>query len=257
MNNKKIDWTDFRVLHTYSKNQVFFGDDYKKHNRISSKEFLEWAKIELENCNKDIETRMLFNIITNVKRAIDSKCESILYMFGYKENINAKNYPEIKEYLNGEGAVIINLISNLTGLNVIIVDEVRRLRNTIEHDYISPSLEDAKRAVSVAELFTMAIDSIINNISYSIEISSRKFEDSITIQLFKSIDNNDEFTFIYVDDEKFNPKQKEYFELLNILITGYYSKCPKLFGYDCDIRHIKYKEYYNEDDIFFEEDRNI
>lgn len=103
--------------------------------------------------------------------AIDCKCKNILNKFGYVKELNEKNYPDIKEYFKGESAPIITLISNLTDLNLIIVDEVRELRNILEHEFKIPKIEEVKRAVSVAELFILAINYKIINTLYYIEIS--------------------------------------------------------------------------------------
>lgn len=55
---------------------------------------------------------------------------------------------------------------------------------------------------------------------------------------------------IFVDDTKFDSNTKEYYSLLNVLITGNYKKLPALFN--CKFP-LKYKEYYDEDNIYFDE----
>lgn len=251
LENVKIDWTEFRVVHRYDKHCVFFDTKNITKDIISAEKYLSWAKAGLENDDIDEESRV--NIISHVKRAIDCKCEEILKKFGYKEEINEKNYPKLKEYFKGESAPIINFISKLMDLNIIIIDEVRKLRNITEHDYLIPDIEDVKRAVSVAELFIIAIDSKVRDVSYYIEIESRKYEgNQIRIHLVKG--NFESSPVIYVNSNKIGCNEKEYFKLLNILITGSYKKLPELFKCNSPLKYINYKEYIEDEFIFFEED---
>lgn len=255
MDNIKIDWTNFKILHSYDKHQVFFESEYMEHDTITAEEYFKWAKSSMGVIEEDFDIKTGIEIIANSKRAIDCKCESILHKFGYVKDINEKNYPQIKEYFKGESAPIITLISNLTDLNLIIVDEVRKLRNILEHEFKCPTIEQVRRAVSTAELFLLAINYKISNTSYYIEISSNKSDDIVRINLTKS-DEEDLFkaqSVIYVNDTEFNPSTNEYYRLLNILITGNYKKLPALFNCNCSLKHIKYKEYYDEDDMYFDE----
>ena len=59
---------------------------------------------------------------------------------------------------------------------------------------------------------------------------------------------------IYVNSNKIGCNEKEYFKLLNILITGSYKKLPELFKCNSPLKYINYKEYIEDEFIFFEED---
>lgn len=255
----KIDWTNFSVLHEYSKSEMFFFKDVSlsdKSNSVMAEQYFVWANNDLLKNTDNLDAKTRIGIVANVKRAIDCKCETILKQFGYVKDINRINFPEIKEYFEHDGAPMISLVSYLTNLNMIIVEEIRKLRHGIEHEYSIPSVEAVKRAVSVAELFLIAINSKIKDMSYSITISSKKYDDEIQIYLTKE-SGRDLFLrepILMVNDKKFKATDKEYCELLHMLITGCFDGLPKLFNCNCEKQYIKYSQYFDEEEMFLEED---
>lgn len=253
----KIDWTNFRVLNEYAKHTSYLIDlrfSEKKTNIVAEDYFL-WAKDDLIRSGNEIDTKTRISIVSNIKRFIDCKCETVLKNLGYEKEISLKNYPNLKEYFLGNSSPVIMLLSNIVDLNMIVVEEIRKLRNSIEHDYTIPSIEDVKRAVSVAELFLLALDSKISSLSLYVIISSPNKDDKIHILL--SVEDDDTTGFskvkISVNDKKYYPEDIKYFELLQMLISHRFLNLPNILGYNIPLKHIKYKEYWDEETMSFED----
>ncbi len=108
------------------------------------------------------DSRGLINALSNAKRAIDCLIENTLKNF----DINLKNLPKValefcEEVLGDENKNIKPIAFRLfcaLGLSpIILVKEVRNLRNKVEHEFNNPDKEDVLRACEVAEL-------LINNL---------------------------------------------------------------------------------------------
>ncbi|MEG2458116.1 MAG: hypothetical protein RSB41_04430 [Bacilli bacterium] len=250
LNNIKIDWTNFYVLTLESKQEVFFNNrDFGiGHTELTAEDYFSWAKEGIDQ-NKEISVKEIIEIISNVKRAIDCKCESFLKTYGFIEDINSVNYPWFKELIKGEPISFLSLISYLMDLNLIIIEEIRKLRNKTEHDYSIPTIEDAKRAVAVGELFLLAFNQKVNNIRYYCQISSEKYDDEFYICLYRDGDedpfNSD--SLIEINDTIFNSSKKEYAMLLKLLVNGDFNNLPFLFNKEIPSKSIRYKEYFDED----------
>lgn len=255
----KIDWTNFKVVTSYSKNSLDFpfNDPNIKLTEIDADEYFEWAKRDWDKYGDKMEVKTRVEVISNVKRAIDCKCETVLRIFGYLKDISAKNYPNIEKYIKLGSSPIISLISQLVNLNTIIVEEIRSLRNKTEHDYSRPSIDDVKRAISVGELFLLAINSRLNEIRYYSDITSSKYGDMFCIQIYKK-DCKENYlaeTYISINDNELSTNDLYYFELLRILITGSFYELPTLINPKINRKHIVFKEYF-EDEAYFDEETN-
>lgn len=253
----KIDWTNFRVLNEYAKHTSYLIDLRFSENKtnIVPEQYFLWAKDDLLKNENNIDLKTRVSMVSNVKRCIDCKCETILKSLGYEKEINVKNYPKLKEYFSGDSSPIITLLSKILDLNMIVVEEIRKLRNNIEHDYEVPSVEDAKRAVSVAELFLLALNSKIGNLSCYIIVSSPNKEDEINIVLAPEGDDVADFNKIKIriNDKSYYPEDVEYFKLLQVLISHQFSKLPNILGYDIPLQYVKYKEYWDKEIMSLED----
>lgn len=248
----KINWNKFYVLKEYNKNSVFFlnGNLSESTSKINAEDYFIWAISDWKKYREGMNIKTRVEVISNIKRFIDCYCENFLRQCGFIKEINIKNYPYISNHIVGNNPSIIELFAYLTSLNMIIISEIRKLRNSIEHDYINPSIDDVKRAISVAELFILATKFKINNIIFFCTISSKKYDDKFNIGLFKesSIES-----YILINNIKIKSNEKYYCELLRMLINNKFIELPNICGCKVPTRNISYEIYDCEDDVFQEE----
>lgn len=245
----KVDWSNFYILHNCSTDSIAFDDVDDGFTEIKPHEYLKNAK-KIFNSHAELDNVDKINIISNVKRFIDCRCENILKLFGYNEKITDRNYPELKDFFKGEGNNNINFIGYLSDLNMILIEEVRKLRNIIEHDYKLVKDEDVKRAIAVAELFAVFVDSKFHYTRLDfIEIYSYH-EVQMEIHFVKDVDKNE--AFLYLGDKKYSNKDKEFAQILRIVINGNYHELPNVFGQDINRQFINFKEHYDEDMLNFD-----
>ena len=116
---------------------------------IIPKDFLKFAKSDLKIKAK----RSSINVLSNVKRAIDSQIDSILFVLGYlKQSKKDKwNFPKKIEFVNSLGITSPNILK-----------KINRVRNLLEHEYKYPSKEKVEDAIDVTELFLSATERMIN-----------------------------------------------------------------------------------------------
>ncbi|SSR05125.1 Uncharacterised protein [Acinetobacter baumannii] len=144
----------------YKNLSVSYSDniDFVNYFDFKPEDYLYFAKSDLMEKDK----RGLINALTNAKRAIDCLIENILKNF----DIKIKKIPKValdfcEEVLGDESKNIKPLSFRLfcaLGLSpIILVKEVRSLRNKVEHEFNNPQKEDVLRACEVAEL-------LINNL---------------------------------------------------------------------------------------------
>ena len=81
-------------------------------------------------------------IISNGKRAIENRMDSIFYKFGYFKLSKKWNFPDKIERLNE-----LNIIAPR------ILIKINKVRNFLEHEYKIPKKEEAEDALDVAILF--------------------------------------------------------------------------------------------------------
>lgn len=118
--------------------------------------YLGFAKRDLEEAKTD---RNFVNCVSNAKRAIHYQVDTLSKAFSFELSQYSKtnNFPSKYEFLKKCGVIAPRLMSRLN-----------RLRNSIEHDYYIPSLEEAEEYVEIAELYLAATNQIsINFPSYT------------------------------------------------------------------------------------------
>ena len=106
--------------------------------------------------------RGLVNALSNAKRCVDCLMDSVLRSLG----INLTNAGETAvafcdDVLDNHARTIkplsLRVFTALGFAPTLLINEVRRLRNYVEHEYAIPETVDVKRAIEVAEL-------LLNNI---------------------------------------------------------------------------------------------
>jgi hypothetical protein len=106
---------------------------------ITPRQYLEYARQELEA----ITPRSLINAIGHAKRAIHAHVDFLLHNCG--RCLRDTNFPDKLRLLKDLGIIAPNLLT-----------KYNKLRNLLEHEYVSPSEGDALELMDVAELFLEA-----------------------------------------------------------------------------------------------------
>jgi len=254
----KVNWTNFivEIEDLQSDSPIVF--------EVMPEEYLEFAKNNIRNSN----LQSCIEGISNAKRAIECQIDLLINTLGY--DYKKFDYPEVKEFINNyykeqqcDGLTNKLKLLNILGLApTLIISNIRKLRNLIEHEYKKISYEDVKVAVEVADLF--------------INSSNKKFSDSPCFLRFGNFKNPDEkikIEHIYIDvpyvelifrcyeiislnircitteDEEKNfipfheimPEDKYYLEFIYCLLINEYSILPRIFDCDIEEKYINYE----------------
>lgn len=97
---------------------------------------------EYERC-KDV--RHLINSVSNAKRALHYQVESLSCALGWNLIKSRKDFPSRLEFLGRCGV-----------LSPTVIKRINRLRNTVEHDYYTPTDGEALEYLEIVELYLAA-----------------------------------------------------------------------------------------------------
>ncbi len=113
--------------------------------------YLSFAQRDLEDAKTN---RNFVNCVANAKRAIHYQVDALSKAFSFElsQYSKANNFPSKYEFLKKCGVIAPRLMNRLN-----------RLRNSIEHDYYIPSIEEAEEYVEIAELYLAATNQISIN----------------------------------------------------------------------------------------------
>ena len=138
---------------------------------LSPGDFLKFAKADLEAGG----ARGYINSLSNAKRAMDCRVESIIAAVGYsasglrmqlgKENVSIIE----KGALDTALPFTYKFFESLGGFTPSLLDRVRRLRHDVEHRFQKPSKRKASEALEIAELFVRSTEGLVSDVwdSYS------------------------------------------------------------------------------------------
>jgi len=149
------------------------GGELTSRFEIKPKEFLRFAKSDFED--KSIKGEL--NALTNCKRAIDCQIDSVLDFFciDFSDIPDCANsIIQITSYDKEDISRKFKLIGALDFAPSIIISDVRRLRNKLEHQYKRPTQKEIKDAIELAELFISAVENKTKFIEYGITLSDLK-----------------------------------------------------------------------------------
>ncbi|KAA0975704.1 hypothetical protein [Pseudomonas sp. ANT_H12B] len=124
---------------------------------ISPIEFLILAEEDFQRGGQSA----LINATTNIKRAIVSQMDRLLSSFGFKSS-----RLDVKEK--------IEKLKNLGLLVPSILRKAVRLRNTLEHEYKTPTMEQVEDALDIASLFVMSSSAMFTPFEDALQFSLRK-----------------------------------------------------------------------------------
>jgi hypothetical protein len=109
-------------------------------SEIDAEDFLEFAKED----SKGKDLRSCVNALGNVKRAIECRIDTILYVYCLHKK-SEKEYWDFPKK--------IEIIEQLGVLAPSILERINRKRNELEHRYVKPTPEEVADGRDVAKLF--------------------------------------------------------------------------------------------------------
>jgi len=130
--------------------------------KVDSEEFLKFAKSDL----KEGKRKSLVNALSNVKRAIDCRIDSILWVLGFHKKSKKENwsFPHKVDFAKSLGIVSPNILK-----------KVNRIRNRLEHEYEYPTKKEVEDAIDIAELFLASTEKYLREFdSFVVDVSTNK-----------------------------------------------------------------------------------
>ncbi|MBI3221226.1 MAG: hypothetical protein HYZ44_17080 [Bacteroidetes bacterium] len=143
---------------------------------LTPKNFLRFAK-------QDIQTeddRGIINSLTNSKRAIDCQTDEALENCGFKSNDfdpDIKNFVEHFD-LTDDIPIKLKIIHALNLAPSILISKTRTLRNKLEHFYQKPTIDEAKEALDVADLFIRSVEGKFKTLTNDFGLTDKKNYDN-------------------------------------------------------------------------------
>ena len=149
-------------------------------HKLRAEDFLSFAEDDM----KGDTDRDIVNALSNLKRAIENRMDSLLFVFGYHKLARHLSFPDKMKKLNKLGIVAPRILA-----------KINKIRNLLEHQYQIPKKDDIEEAYDVAILFLAYTKRFITNFilmghfyldgkeskNYSIHFQFQK--DSLEIQL--------------------------------------------------------------------------
>jgi len=138
-----------------------FGD-------VTAEEYLEFAKSDLKSGYKS----GLVNALSNAKRCFHYQIDRLLYRYALRKAFSKRDFPQKLEVLSE-----LHIISG-TLLRVF-----NRERNTMEHNYTSPSREIVEGSIDLCDLLLLATERFIENTPGRMRVKFRNDDRDIIILL--------------------------------------------------------------------------
>lgn len=132
----------------------FIGQEEKYFKGISPRRFLNFAKLDV----RQNDQRGNVNAVSNAKRAIDARVDSMFSHFELQDNSEQlKTFIKNMGITQSEGSNLkIDAIQALGMVPTNLVEKVRNLRNNLEHEYKEPTENETSETVELAELFLLS-----------------------------------------------------------------------------------------------------
>jgi hypothetical protein len=133
---------------------------------ISSAEYLKFAEEDL----KEDSERGRVNALSNAKRSLDARIESILIGFGFHKTAKAENWRMPKK---------LAFLSDLGILTPRVLTKLNRTRNLIEHEFHCPTREQVEDFVDVVALFNESTKVYLTHLPNDADIGNEDNEDDL------------------------------------------------------------------------------
>ena len=124
---------------------------------VSPQEYLAFAEADL----KDPPPRGTVNALSNAKRSLDARVDSVLIAFCLLKTARAKHWSVPKK---------LDQISQLGVITPRVLTKLNRTRNLIEHEFHKPSPEQAEDFVDIVALFHEATRIYLHSVPNAAEI---------------------------------------------------------------------------------------
>ncbi|MCD9528070.1 hypothetical protein [Photobacterium carnosum] len=171
------------------------------------------AQYFLNIAEEDLSTNDLrgnINALTNAKRAIDCQVEAIIEVLSLKK---AKQFPAKLEKINEIGLVAPRILKRLN-----------KLRNALEHDFVSPSRDEVEDFIDVASLFIELSNGLFRMYAWQFAVyDKRTYGDNSGFQVNLNRDDNTMEINMYKTNGKVatyvvRPGEHEYIPLVKLAI---------------------------------------
>ncbi len=116
---------------------------------LKSEDFIKFVEADLKNTDR----RTLVNALGNIKRSIDCRLDSLLFLFGYYKKIKKENWSFPRK---------IKLLEDLQIITPRILSKINTKRNKLEHEYKVPNQEEVQDALDIANLFILSTEKFLN-----------------------------------------------------------------------------------------------
>lgn len=173
---------------------------------IHAQHFLDIAEEDL--LSNDLRGNI--NALTNAKRAIDCQVEAIIEVLSLRK---ARQFPVKLERINEIGLVAPRVLKRLN-----------KLRNALEHDFVSPSRDEVEDFIDVASLFIELSNGLFRMYAWQFavyhqqthgnkngfQVNLNRDDNSMEVNMYKT--NGKVATYIV------NPGEDEYIPLVKLAI---------------------------------------
>lgn len=139
----------------------------------SSNDYLQFARQDLADGQ---QPRHRINGLSNVKRALHLRLQDLCQGFGALNMRKFKGFPDYIAYIRKCGVVAPG-----------ILDRLNKVRNSVEHDYEIPSLEEVETFADTTELFISATDRWIDRHPCSVDFDGQVLDASEQYALYELI----------------------------------------------------------------------
>lgn len=161
---------------------------------FSSADYLKFAEEDLQ---VDSE-RGRVNALSNAKRSMDARIESILFGFGFHRASKVENWNMPKK---------LAFLSKLGILTPRVLTKLNRTRNLIEHEFHRPKREQVEDFVDVVALFNESTRLCLNHLPNDAEICEEGSQDTFFLFTFRRSEGklflDDGAVELEADDPKF------------------------------------------------------
>lgn len=173
---------------------------------IHAQHFLDIAEEDLSTNN----LRGNINALTNAKRAIDCQVEAIIEVLSLKK---ARSFPVKLEKINEIGLVAPRVLKRLN-----------KLRNSLEHDFLTPSRDEVEDFIDVASLFIELSNGLFRMYAWQFAVYDvQTYGDKNGFQVNLNRDDNSMEVNMYKTNGKVTtyvvrPSEHEYIPLVKLAI---------------------------------------